>query len=148
MTVLAATHFEDEIDAFAPVSAGDPCGIYVDCAKGSILRATPGLFLDLETKMPVNEEGACKAKSYAHELKWIKSKNNKPFKLFYHQGDGVLDTSCKEKVQQLLVGNGYADAGSFILKKGRRSIFNHFWKEEYNKPLIEFFLKYSRRASQ
>jgi hypothetical protein len=148
MTVLAATHFGDSIDAFAPVSAGDPYGTYVDCTKGSPLRGTPGWFMDAETRMPVNEEHACGAKSYPREQKWVKSSKNTPFKLFYHSGDGVLDISCKEKLQRLLVDHGYMDAGSFVLKGGGRRILNHFWKEEYNKPLIEFFLKYSKKAGK
>ena len=77
----------------------------------------------------------------------MNSKKKAPFKLFYHQGDGVDDTSCKEKVQRLLVEHGYKDDGSFIVKDktGRRRVLNHFWVKEYNQPLIEFFKKYANR---
>ena len=150
MTILAATHFADKISAFAPVSAGDPYGTYMDMSKHRTLRPNaPGEFVDIETNKPISEKDACKAESYRHEKKWLtmNSKKKPPFKLFYHEGDGVDDTSCKIKVQRLLVEHGYKDDGSFVIKDdtGRRSILNHFWKEEYNMPLLEFFKKYANR---
>lgn len=145
MTVLAATHFGDKISAFAPVSAGDPYGTYVDCAEVP-LRDTPGKFIDIETNKPVNEKNACKADSYPHEKQWTIVGSQTPFKLFYHEGDAVVDTSCKEKVQRLLVEHGYKDEGSFVTKNvGIKRIINHFWREEYNQPLIEFFTGYANK---
>lgn len=144
MAVLAATTFDDKITAFAPVSAGDPYGIYVNCFEGSAFRQTPGKLYDSETNKTINEIGACKAGDYPNEKEWNTSYPvpvKKPlFKLFYHQGDGVCDTSCKEKVGHLLVEHGYKDEGSFIIEDtGRKRILHHFWKQEYNQPLIEFF---------
>lgn len=142
MAVLAATTFDDKITAFAPVSAGDPYGIYVDCSEGSAFRQTPGKLYDSETNKTINEIGACKADGYPNEKEWNTSYPvKKPlFKLFFHQGDGVCDESCKEKVRQLLIAHGYKDEGSFIIKDaGMRSPLKHFWVSEYNQPLIEFF---------
>ncbi len=146
MTVLAGTHFGDKISAFAPVSAGDPYGTYVDCTEVP-LRDTPGKFIDSETNKPINEIAACKADSYPHEKQWTVTGYQTPFKLFYHEGDAVVDTSCKEKAQRLLVEHGYQDEGSFVIENvGIKRIINHFWREEYNQPLIEFFKKYSSRT--
>ncbi len=152
MTVLAAAYFDDKISAFAPVSAGDPYGIYVDCAEGSAFRHTPGKLIDSETNKPINENDACKADSYPHEKKWkIANSEKKPFfKLFYHEGDGVDNTSCKKKVKRLLVEHGYKDDGSFVIKddSGKTRVSNHFWQKEYNQPLIEFFTKSANRDRQ
>jgi poly(3-hydroxybutyrate) depolymerase len=152
MTVLAASHFSDKITAFAPVSAGDPYGIYVDCGKGSAFRSTPGLLIDRDTHKPINEKDACKSEKYINEKKWIaaKSPDRPPFKLFYHMGDSVDDTSCKIKLQRQLVSNGFQDDGSFILgdKSSTRWPLNHFWKHEYNKPVIDFFKKYAKKAKK
>ncbi|MDW7772825.1 MAG: hypothetical protein SCH71_08050 [Desulfobulbaceae bacterium] len=149
MTVLAATHLSDKIEAFAPVSGGDPYGIYVDCSEGSAFRHTPGKFYDRETKKPINEKDACKSEKYTNEKSWPgkDSLNKPPFKLFYHLGDSVDDTSCKEKLKELLVRNGYSDAGSVILGDvdSTRWPLNHFWMDEYNRPLIDFFKKYARK---
>lgn len=142
MAVLAGTHFGDKISAFAPVSAGDPYGTYVDCSEVP-LRDTPGKFIDSETNKPINELDACKVGNYLHEKQWIVAGSQTPFKLFYHEGDAVVDASCKEKVQRLLVEYGYKDDGSFTIKNvGIKRIIDHFWREEYNQPLIDFFKKY------
>lgn len=142
MAVLAATHFGDKISAFAPVSAGDPYGIYVDCAEVPF-RDTPGKLIDSETNKPINEKNACESESYASEKQWTTTGSYIPFKLFYHQGDAVVDTSCKEKLRILLIEHDYKDDGSFIIKSiGIKRIINHFWMEEYNQPILEFFSKY------
>jgi poly(3-hydroxybutyrate) depolymerase len=145
MTILASTHFSDKITAFAPVSAGDPYGIYVDCTEGSAFRATPGKLIDSETKKPVNKDDACKAKEYTHEKNWksARSKDGTPFKFFYHEGDAVLDISCKKKAQHMLVKHGYKNEGAFVVDGGIKRILNHFWISEYNRPLIEFFKSFS-----
>lgn len=144
MAVLAATHFGDKISAFAPVSAGDPYGIYVDCAEVPF-RDTPGKLIDSETNKPINEKNACQANSYPHEKPWKSAGSQTPFKLFYHEGDGVDDISCKEKIQRLLVAHGYKDGGSFVINDaGIKRIINHFWMEEYNQPILEFFARYAK----
>jgi len=120
----------------------------VDCTKGSFLRQTPGIFIDSETNKPISEKDACKADRYLHEKKWhtLSSEKKPPFKLFYQEGDGVCDTSCKIKVQRMLVEHGYKDDGSFVIKGGRRAIIKHLWTEEYNRPVIDFFKKYVNRG--
>jgi dienelactone hydrolase len=150
MTILASTHFADKITAFAPVSAGDPYGIFVDCTEGSAFRHTPGKLIDLETKKPVNEDKACKADKFPHEKKWkaAESKEGTPFKFFYHKGDAVLDISCKKKAEQMLVEHGYRNSGAFVINGGRKRILNHFWLSEYNRPLIEFFKEHTDNKSR
>lgn len=148
MTVLAANYYSHKISAFAPVSAGDPYGIYVDCSQGSVFRHTPGKFIDKETNKPINEKGACYSPKTRNENTWVtfhSAKKRIPFKLFYHLGDSIDDTSCKHKLELLLEKNGYSNDGSFVL--GDASSFrwplNHFWMKEYNKPLTNFFKTYS-----
>jgi hypothetical protein len=67
-----------------------------------------------------------------------------PFKQFHHQGDGACDFSCMEKARAWLVKNGFKDDGAYILSRGRRKITSHFWQNEYNEPMINFFKKYAR----
>lgn len=142
MAILAATHFDDKITAFAPVSSGDPYGTYMDGGIKSPFRKTPGIFKDNETLTPINKKAACYAKNYLHEKRWA---TNNPkiypsFKLFYHEGDGACDISCKEKVEHLLVEHGYINKGSFIRKNfGLRNLIKHFWLKQYNRPIITFF---------
>jgi len=142
MTILAATHFDDKITAFAPVSCGDPYGTYMEGGVESPFRETPGIFRDSETNLPINVTNACRSESYANEKIWVTSNPNTypSFKLFYHEGDGVCDISCKEKLENLLVQHGYRNDGSFIVKDvGIRSPLKHLWVDQYNEPLIDFF---------
>jgi len=146
MTILAATHYPDKISAFAPVSAGDPYGTYMQCDINVDTRPNaPGVFRDLETNRLVSEPDAAKASVCAHERQWPATDNvkNPVFKQFHHQHDGVCDISCMEKAQRLLVQQGYETEGPFILREpARRRIWNHFWMTEYNAPMIEFFKKH------
>ena len=38
---------------------------------------------------------------------------------------------------------GFLDDGAYILKRGRRKIARHFWQNDYNEPMIQFFKKYA-----
>jgi len=146
MTILAATHYPDEISAFAPVSAGDPYGTYMQCDIHVDTRPNaPGVFRDSETNRLVSEPEAAKASKYGREKKWpaTDDQGRPAFKQFHHQHDGVCDISCMEKAQRLLVQHGYKTEGPFILKEpARRRIWNHFWMTEYNAPMIEFFKRH------
>jgi len=56
MTILASTHFDDMITAFAPVSAGDPYGTYLDCSDKSTGRENaPGRWYDNDTKIEIGK---------------------------------------------------------------------------------------------
>ena len=147
MTILATTHFPDKITAFAPVSAGDPYGTYMDCSKLRFIRPNaPGVFLDRETHIRISQIGAAVSDDYPNEKEWptVNVTEKPPFKQFHHQDDGLCDISCMEKAQRLLNEHGYIDDGSFILEgTGERNIENHFWKNEYNQPILDFFKNYS-----
>ncbi|MFA6218084.1 MAG: hypothetical protein WDL87_10590 [Candidatus Omnitrophota bacterium] len=148
MTILAATHFDDKITAFVPVSAGDPYGTYIDCHKDlSIRQAAPGLFYDSQTKLNIGEDNACLAVVYPNEKEWsTASPARKPaFKQFHNEGDAGVDISCMKKAQTLLVGHGYRDDGPFLVKNtGKKRLWKHFWAREYNRPILEFFKKCRR----
>lgn len=151
MTILASTHFADKITAFAVVSGGDPYGTYMDMGTHPRLerRNAPGVFRDNETHKLVSKEGAAAAEAYPHEKKWpdLKILTKPAFKQFHHRGDAACDISCMEKARRLLVEHGYRDDGPFILEDTPRgTVFKHFWKREYNQPLIEFFTKEVRNA--
>lgn len=143
MTILAATHFEDKISAFAAVSAGDPYGTYMDCADKSTGReGAPGRWYDNETHTEIGETDACTAAVYPHEKEWKQSitAGGPIFKQFHHEGDKGVDISCMKKAQSFLNMHGYADAGSYIVKdQGPKRSIKHFWRSEYNRPLIDFF---------
>jgi dienelactone hydrolase len=144
MTILAATHFADKIDAFAPVSTGDPYGTYIDLGTHPRFERphAPGVFRDNETHMLIYKTGAAESDNYPNEKVWpITDIKVKPkFKQFQHKGDGLVDISCMKKAQKLLIRHGYSDDGPFILTDTEgKSIRKHFWMREYNKPMIEFF---------
>lgn len=146
MTILVATHYPDKISAFAPVSAGDPYGTYMQCDINIDTRPNaPGVFRDSETNRLVSEPDAAKASVYAREKKWPPTDDHaRPaFKQFHHQHDGVCDISCMEKAQRLLVQHAFKTEGPCILKEpARRRVWNHFWMTEYNAPMLEFFKKH------
>lgn len=149
MTILAAAHFPDKLDAFASVSAGDPYGTVVDLAtKPGFERPTaPGVFRDRETGKLTSDLGAALAPSYPNEAPWpaLPPRQLPPFKLFHHQGDALIDTSCMEKARAQLIAHGYPDAGPFVIQdQTGRTVWKHFWNSEYNQPLIDFFSQYCR----
>jgi hypothetical protein len=144
MTVRAATHFDNLITAFAPVSGGDPYGWHRICEKGLTPRITVhGAAFDNETGKQITESGACRASNYPHETTW-ESANPlvKPaFRIFHHKYDGVHDASCCDKVDKLLRAHGYAGEEEFLLNDNeRRSLANHLWQEAYNRPILDFFM--------
>lgn len=142
MTVLAATRLGGLVRAFAPVSAADPYGTYVDCRKGLVNRPNaPGTFRDAETRRSIAEAGACAAPSHPHKQPWPTAGARKPpFRLFYHVGDAGIDVSCKEKLRAQLREHGYPETVPFVVEDAeRRSIWKHFWLGEYNAPLLDFF---------
>lgn len=147
MTILASTHFDDKITAFAPVAAGDPYGTYFNGSfipKIDIRNCASGAFVDIETNININLINACVSSSYPNEIEWVSANPSiKPsFKQFHHSKDGVCDISCMEKVQEQLIEHGYKNDGDFILDGGFRSILKHSWQKQYNQPILDFFKKH------
>lgn len=142
MTVRAATHFDDRVTAFAPVSSGDPYGWHRICQAGMTVRKkVHGAGFDNETGKQIIEPDSCKAPSYPNEKSWDSANPaTKPtFKIFRHAMDGINDSSCGEKVGAQLRQHGYPGEPDFILQGGRRSLVNHLWQNDYNRPLLDFF---------
>lgn len=146
MTTLAATHFTNKISAFAPVSSGDPYGMYFDMGTNHLFKRKcgPGTWRDLETNKEIQELDSCKSNTYPNEKEWPPITRSIIFKQFYHEGDGGVHISCMEKTRKLLVEQGYRDAGAFIIsaEKGKRGLEEHFWQQEYNQPILDFFKNY------
>lgn len=142
MTVRAATHFDDLITAFAPVSSGDPYGWHRLCEASLTSRTTVhGAGFDNETGKQIIEQGSCRAQAYPHEKTWDSARPAvKPtFRIFHHEMDGINDLSCSEKVGKLLRQHGYPGSSDFLLRGGRRSLANHLWQDAYNRPILDFF---------
>jgi len=149
MTTLAAAQFSNSLTAIAPVSAGDPFSTYFDMSTHPFFERTcaPGVFRDSDTHQKINTRDACRRQSISRRPD-INSSNNVenrlPFKQFHHRGDGACDFSCMQKARDWLLKNSFKDEGAYILSKGRRKIASHFWQNEYNQSMIQFFKKYAR----
>jgi len=146
MTILAATHFNHAITAFAIISAGDPYGTHMDCSVEPLLRPnTPGVFIDNETGEIIFKDDACWAITYLYEEKWPEITATEPpsFKQFHNEGDIGVNISCMKKAQALLSQHGYKDDGPYIINNsGPKKVWKHFWLRRYNRPLIDFFTKF------
>ena len=152
MTILAATHFPQKITAFASISAGDPYGTYIDLdtvPKNERPNA-PGVFRDNETNKMISVRGAAYSIFYPNEKPWPSNNTRvKPvFQLFHHQGDAIADISNMQKAQKLLRFYGYKGRIPFVLRSNIRSVWNHFWLNDYNRPLINFFIETRRKQSR
>jgi len=142
MTIRAATHFDDRITAFAPVSAGDPYGTETICdSELSSRKSAKGILIDATTRKAITKPGACAGATVTHEKPWeTRSPARKPtFMQFHDVGDGIVDLSCMQKAQRQLEHHGYPNDGAFLLQSGRRKALNHLWRKRYNQPLLEFF---------
>ncbi|WP_405182823.1 hypothetical protein OG225_18370 [Nocardia sp. NBC_01377] len=142
MTVRAATHFNALVTAFAPVSSGDPYGWHRICEPGlTPRRKVEGAGYDNETGKQITERNSCLSQSYPNETVWDDGqKPSKPtFRLFHHEMDGINDVSCAEKVARQLRAHGYPGEPDFLLRGARRSLANHLWQDEYNRPVLDFF---------
>jgi hypothetical protein len=143
MTVRAATHFGSLITAFAPISSGDPYGWHRICVKGMTRRTTVhGAGFDNETRKQIVEPDSCRSASYPNEKPWDGADLlRKPtFRIFHHKYDGINDASCSEKVAILLREHGYPEVPAYqLVGNGRRSLANHLWLDDYNRPVLEFF---------
>jgi len=143
MTVRAATRFANLITAFAPVSSGDPYGWHRVCERGTTPRkSVHGAGFDNETGRQITEPDACRSADYPNEKPWDGADvGRKPvFRIFHHRHDGVNDRSCTEKIAAMLRLRGYPEVPAFeLIGNGQRSLENHLWLDDYNRPLLEFF---------
>ena len=68
------------------------------------------------------------------------------FRIFHYRDDGINDLSCSEKIGTLLRQHGYPEVAAFLPNgDGRRSLGNHLWRDDYNRPILEFFTGQIRR---
>lgn len=142
MTIRAATHLDDRITAFAPISAGDPYGTMSNCDPTlSPRKSAKGILLDEETGKEITKDDACRASNYAREKPWQSAnpKQKPPFKQFQDREDGIVDFSCMEKAGTMLKTQGYPDRGAYLIgKAGSKSVWNHLWQNDYNTALLDF----------
>lgn len=147
MTVRAATHFGSLISAFAPLSNGDPYGWHRKCDPqyGNSRDNVKGGGFDNETQKEIIKENSCLSDSYPNEKKWDETKGEKPpFRLFHSEFDGINDYSCHLKVEKQLKQHGFTGEASYLMKNhsGRRRLIYHFWADEYNPEILEFFKRH------
>lgn len=147
MTVRAATKFSDHVTAFAPVSSGDPYGWTRDCTPRRTDRVNVfGAGFDNETGRQITERGACSASDHRKEKPWDGTMlTTRPaWKAFHHKKDSINDVSCLEKLRKELVMRGYPETPPLLLNGGWRSARWHYWLDDYNEPLVEFFIEQLR----
>ncbi len=145
MAVRAATALPAQVTAFAPVSSGDPYGWTRDCTPRAGDRVNVfGVALDNETGRNISEPGACSASSYPNEMNWPSSTMRPPWRAFHHAQDGIHDLSCVDKLQTQLRERGYPGPAAFRLDGGARLADWHYWLDDYNQPLLDFFAAQSR----
>ena len=66
------------------------------------------------------------------------------FKLFYHEKDGIHDFSCNERVRKQLLAHGFPEEARYLAKAwGRHRLVYHFWRDEYNEPILDFFTRHA-----
>lgn len=148
MTVRAATELSGLVTAFAPISSGDPYGWHRVCIpKPGGRQTVHGVGYDNDTGKEIIKQDSCIADGgYNHEAVWPQSPNRqKPvFKLFHHRQDGVNDFSCNDRLRTQLLAQGYPEEGRFTLDSGgRRRLVHHFWLEDYNAPILDFFTRHA-----
>lgn len=143
MTTRAASHFDNLVTAFAPVSAGDPYGTDTVCDPSLSPRdSAVGILKDRETNLEITDDDACTASTYSNESPWESSNpSQKPiFKTFLHPYDGIVDLSCKSKVRNMLLSKGYTDGGYYsVPSTGPKNVGYHLWLYVYNTQIINFF---------
>lgn len=150
MTVRAATELASLVTAFAPVSNGDPYGWRRVCVpKPGGRQSVHGAGYDNDTGKEIIEQGSCAVSGgYKNEAAWPQPVGGqKPvFKLFHHRQDGVNDFSCNERLRNQLLAHGYPEEERFTLDSGgRRRLAHHFWQDDYNAPILDFFARHSGR---
>lgn len=147
MATRAASALGERITAFAPVAAGDPYGWRRDCTPRFNDRHNVfGVGLDLETGRRISQPGACSAPASSNQRRWDRSAGGArpPFRQFHHEQDGIHDLSCVEKAAARLVANGFAQTPALRLTASTRQAVLHFWLDDYNQPMLDFFSSFVR----
>ena len=57
----------------------------------------------------------------------------------HHAEDGIHDLSCVEKLRTQLQARGYPQLAPLRLQGGARAAQSHYWLDDYNQPVLEFF---------
>lgn len=147
MAVRVASEFPDLVTAFAPISSGDPYGWHRVCIpKKNGRKTVHGAGLDNDTGKEILVRNSCDAGTqYVNEMQWPQrpSQQKPVFKLFHHAKDGVNDLSCNDRVRAQLLAHGFPEEERFLIQGGWRRFLNHFWKDEYADPILDFFVKHS-----
>lgn len=150
MAIRAATHFDDLVAAFVPVSAGDPYGVDMVCDSELTERDNvPGLYVDRETKLGIHNLGACDAQAYANELPLESSYPWRlpSFKQLHHRHDQGVNLSCMRKANTILTSNQYPDAGAYISENlDQPPESYHLWQAEYNQVILDYLTSVSDAA--
>lgn len=147
MSLRAATRLGHLITASALVSSGDPYGWARDCTpRGGDRSNVFGIAYDVESGRPISEESACGSPSRVHERSWDTSPGNQrpAIRQFYHRADGIHDVSCAQKAGLQLIANGYSPLAPFVLDADSRNATWHYWLDDYNVPILDYFANYSR----
>ncbi len=142
MTVRVSSRFADQVRAFAPISSGDPYGWTRDCTPRAGDRVNVfGVALDNETGRQIHESGACAAPAYPNERTWDGAAlaARPPWKSFHHVEDGIHDLTCVDKLRTQLQARGYPELAPLRLQGGTRAAQYHYWLDDYNQPLLDFF---------
>lgn len=142
MTVRAASGLGERVTAFAAVASGDPYGWTRDCTRRPGDRANvAGAGYDNDTGLQITVPGACSAPSFANERPWDgATQQRKPaYRMFHHNGDGINDQSCVQRVRTQLAARGFPETAPFTLAGGARSADLHYWLDDYNAAILDFF---------
>lgn len=150
MATRAATHFDDVVSAFVPVSGGDPYGVDIVCdAQYTERDNVPGLYVDRETQLGIHKEGACDAQAYPNELALETSYPWRlpSFKQLHHRYDQGVNLSCMKKANTILTSNQYPDAGVYISENMDQPAESfHLWQAEYNQVILDYLISVSDAA--
>lgn len=147
MSLRAATRLGHLLSAVAPVSSGDPYGWARDCTPLPADRSNVfGYAFDLETRQPISQPAACQANAYPNEKPWDASPGNvrPPIRQFHHVSDAIHDVSCVEKASIQLTARGFSPAPPFRLSGPPREAAWHYWLDDYNPALLDYFAGFTR----
>ena len=143
MTVRAATRLNPLVTAFAPVASGDPYGWHRDCTPLPTDRSNVfGLALDNDTSLQISLSQSCAPLGDAAERTWDNggAAVRPAWRMFHHENDGIHDLSCVQRVRRQLQAHDYPQVPPFTLTGAARSAALHSWQDEYNAPLLDFFI--------
>lgn len=149
MTARAASHMGHLFNGFALMASGDPYGWARKCDPkyGDKRDQVKGAGFDNETGQQIIEINSCQSDSYPNEKTWDQYPGVKPkFRVFHNDFDGINDRSCSRKIEKQLRAHGFTGPEAYLAKNhdGQRRLLYHFWANEYNSEILNFFKSYSR----